>query len=421
MATSPIDLSAGLVPKTGGIDLSAGLVPKEQPDTRTLLQKAKDKFGEIQSSFDANTKTSPSEPLAETGLKSVVRTIGTPFVHPIATAESVKPQSTTEMVFGPAATAARQLFEAGKGVVADYKEGGAGYAATKAGGQLIGVAALGKAVAAGPEAVAGVAEIPNRLYPQSQSLAMDVSGARNLAKSLVVDPAGVSNFIKAATDEAGTVVDYAKKNNIPINSKVDFANAAKQTADVVQKHFDSILDPNSKQVVAVPASYRGPTVGEGPNATLGEINTRIDAINQELNPNFRKGLAAQTNAANVSDADLIAEKRALTNVLHNKLAAATGLTPQDIAAVRQQAGKLRTLADEANLSANRDLTASGKQDMGATTSAVGTKTGIVDRALQMAQGGPEIIGNRNLNNALRKITPKPLNLPRPLPVIATDE
>ena len=68
-----------------------------------------------------------------------------------------------------------------------------------------------------------------------------------------------------------------------------------------------------------------------------------------MNPNFRKGLASQTSAANVSDADLIAEKRALTNILHEKLADATGLDPSDIASVRQQAGKLRTIADEAQL------------------------------------------------------------------------
>src|SRR6185503_16312076 len=161
--------------------------------------------------------------------------------------------------------------------------------------------------------------------------------------------------------------------------------------DAVQQHYDNaVLGPNANKITPVPASYRGATVGEGPNATLGDINKRIDAINQELNPNFRKGLASQTSAANVSDADLIAEKSALTNILHKKLAQATGLQPDQIAALRQQAGKLRTVADEANLSANRDLTAAGRQEAGGTSaSSLGTKTGIVDRVWQQIQGGPE--------------------------------
>jgi hypothetical protein len=211
-------------------------------------------------------------------------------------------------------------------------------------------------------------------------------------------------------------VGYAKENGLPINSKIDFANAAKQTADAVQAHFDEkILAPNAQKVTAVPASYQGPTVGEGNNATLGDINSRINAISSELKSNFRKPLQAQTSAANTSDADLLSEKQALTNVLHKQLGEATGLPPQAISDLRTQAGKLRTVADESQASANRDLTAAGKQDMGATTSAVGTKTGLIDRALQVVQGGPEIIGNRNINTALQKIQPAPLNLPQPTP------
>jgi hypothetical protein len=283
-------------------------------------------------------------------------------------------------------------------------------------------AALGAADAAFP----GRPVIPNppspsaikaKLYPTSQSLAPATSAARNLSKALVVDPAGVNNFVRAATDEAGTVVDFAQKNNLPINSKVDFANAAKQTADAVQSHFDdNILGPNAKKIVAVPASFQGPTMGEGNNATLGAINDRINAINSELKSNYRKPLQSQTSAANTSDAELLSEKTALTNVLHKQLGDATGLPPEDIADLRVQAGKLRTIADESQASANRDLTAAGKQAMGTTTSAVGTKAGIVDRGLQFVQGGPEIIGNRQINLALKKIQPQPLNLPQPNPV-----
>ena len=95
--------------------------------------------------------------------------------------------------------------------------------------------------------------------------------------------------MKAATDETGTVVGYAKDNGIPINSKADFANAAKQTADAVQSHYsDNILGPNAEIRTAVPPNYRGVgtrgiKIGETPNSTpqtasLGDINNRIDAI-----------------------------------------------------------------------------------------------------------------------------------------------
>ena len=282
-----------------------------------------------------------------------------------------------------------------------------------AAGTLGGNAALVAGAAALPKVVGAVGDTASALYPTSQSIVPKVSAARNLAKALVVEPQAAPNFIKAATDEAGTIVGYAKENNLPINSKVDFANAAKATADAVQSHFDSILAPSADQVSAVPASYQGVRVGEGPNATLGSINDRINAINQELKPNFRKATAAQTSTANVSDADLIAEKQALTNLLHNKLASDSGLQASDIADIRQQAGKLRTIADEANLSANRDTAAAGKQAMGATTSAVGTKVGMIDRVLQAAQGGPEIIGNRQVLSALKNVAPQPLNLPQP--------
>ena len=281
----------------------------------------------------------------------------------------------------------------------------------------------GGAVGAAADAAAAAKA---KLYPTSQSLSADISTARNLAKSLVVDPAGVNNFVKAATDETGTVVGYAQDHGIPINSKADFANAAKQTADEVQAHYsDNILGPNAQIRTAVPPNYRGVgtqgiKIGETPNSTpqtasLGDISNRIDAINQELNPNFRKGLASQTSAANVSDADLIAEKRTLTNILHDKLADATGLDPSSyIASVRQQAGKLRTIADEAQLSANRDLTAAGRQDAGGTTpSSVGTKQGAIDKGLQWVQGGAEVIGNRQILKALQNVAPKPLDLPQP--------
>lgn len=411
MGAAPIDLSAGLVPKSGtSVDISAGLVPKDQPDTRSLFQKAKDNF---------NANTQGAQP-GDGAVKGFVENIGQggaqtlrAIAHPIDTLSSM-------------ASAAAHPLDTAHAEVDQLRSDPSRFIGNAVGqvgtGAILGGAAEA-VISAVPGATSAVGDAASsahaKLYPKPQSLASDVSAARNLSKALVVDPAGVTNFVKAATDEAGTVVGYAKDNGLPINSKIDFANAAKSAADAVQSHFQqNILGPHATEIAPVPASYHGVTTGEGPNATLGAINDRINAINQELNPNYRKALPSQTNAANVSDADLQAEKSALTNTLHNNLAQATGLQPSDIAGVRQQAGKLRTIADEATLSANRDLTGAGKQDMGATTSAVGTKTGLIDRALQIVQGGPEIIGNRNINTAIQKVQPKSLSLPHPTPVTA---
>ena len=43
----------------------------------------------IQKSFDTETQTNPNDPLLQHGLKSVVGTIGAPFVHPLQTAKSL--------------------------------------------------------------------------------------------------------------------------------------------------------------------------------------------------------------------------------------------------------------------------------------------------------------------------------------------
>ena len=87
------------------------------------------------------------------------------------------------------------------------------------------------------------------------------------------------------------------------------------------------------------------------------------------------------------------------------------MQPEDIAALRQRAGKLRTIADESSLADASNLKASGNAQMGKSPLGSGGKIGLLDRGLQAIQGGPEIIGNRALNKALTGITPK--NTPFP--------
>jgi hypothetical protein len=262
----------------------------------------------------------------------------------------------------------------------------------------------------------------DRLYPQSKAIPANEMAARNLAKALVVPTQAMPNFVGAAADEAGTVLDHAKRNNIPINGTLDFAKAAKGASDDVRGFYnDKVLKPHADRTVSVEGTdYRGKNIRDGQRATLGDINDRIDAINQELNPNYRKALPSQTSAANVSDADLIAEKRALTNVLHKQLGQMNGIDPQAVADLRVRAGKLKTIADEAQLSANTDTTAAGKADRGRSDIPTG-KMGILERGVQAVQGGPEVIGNRQLNSALRDIEPKSTPMPELNPPTQTPE
>lgn len=90
MDAAPIDLSAGLVPKQAApIDLSAGLVPKDQPDTRSLLQKAKDNFNAtVQSAQGAQPGDSAVKGFLENVGQGGVKTVNA-IVHPIDTLSSM--------------------------------------------------------------------------------------------------------------------------------------------------------------------------------------------------------------------------------------------------------------------------------------------------------------------------------------------
>lgn len=124
----------------------------------------------MQKSFDENTKTSPSEPLLETGLKSVVGAIGRPFIHPIDTVKGMAQEkpSLAEAALGPAGAVipmARHVWNSAK---QDYHAAGGGrhglaYAGTKMAGDAFGDAALGSALEAAPGAAEGLADaIPTR-------------------------------------------------------------------------------------------------------------------------------------------------------------------------------------------------------------------------------------------------------------------
>lgn len=249
-------------------------------------------------------------------------------------------------------------------------------------------------------------------YPQNVSIPASEAATQNFIKALVPDKAAVPN-IKSAASEIPDVLASAENNGTQINGKLDAAQAIRTRANEIQAHYDNnILRPNAGEVSTVPDDYSGDTAGAPNRATLGQINDRVDSINSELKSNFRKKVASQTTEANASDAALIAEKQGLTDILHQKLADLTGLQPEDIAGLRQRAGKLRSLAQEVEVSADRDsLMAGTRQTSGGTLSIKNPIEGVIDKA----SGGQEIIGNRVFKQALGNFTPAETPLPQPKP------
>lgn len=255
----------------------------------------------------------------------------------------------------------------------------------------------------------GVAAFNDATYPKNLSIPEDAANAQEIIKALVPD-AAARNSIKSASSVIPDVLASAEKNGTPINGKLDLQKALLDRAQEVQGHYDDILRQNAGDINQVPDDYNGNTNGGSNRATLQQISDRVDDINTELKTNNRKRIQSQTTEANAADADLISEKQGLTNILHQRLADLTGLQPEDIAGLRQNAGKMRSLAQEVGLSADNDTTTAGRAETsGGTTSMKNPLEGVMNKVA----GGQEIIGNRVLKNAIAKFTPQETPLPQP--------
>jgi hypothetical protein len=384
------------------------------PDTRSLFQKAKDNF---------NANTQGAKP-GDGFIKSAVENFGAgggdlvrAIAHPIRTAGQILAQpdpgtlalgalgvgpnkdQAAAAANGPVPSIARMAGQIGTGAILGEAAGG-----------VIGTAA--KIAPRIPAALAeGKAAFTNATYPKNLSLTPEEVTAQRVVKSLQPDPAAVPN-VKSASPEIPDALAYAKREGIPQNGKLDTAKALQGRADEIQAHYDdNILKPNKTAVQTVPANYDGVTVGEN-KATLGQINDRVDAINRELKSNFRKKLSSQTTEANASDADLISEKGKLTTILHDSLSDLTGIPAEDIANIRQRAGKLRSLAQEVTDSANKDTLAAGRREVSAGTFSLRNP---IEGLQEKVGGGQEIIGNRAWKTTLDNIAPAEKPLPQPNP------
>lgn len=258
-------------------------------------------------------------------------------------------------------------------------------------------------------------EAHQKIRPKNMALTPQESATQGLVKGTVPELQAVQR-IKDASSELPDALAYADRHGLPVNGKLDAAKAMRGRAAEIQNHYtEKIMRPHSGKFKTVPEEYSGEMSGNGKNqATIGQINDRVDSINRELKSNFRKKLKSQTTEANASDADLNAEKGKLTKILHESLAEMNGLEPEDIASVRQRAGKLRSLAEETELSADRDTVSGGRSAMGSSGVPAPTKTGMAQHVWESIKGGPEMIGNRNFNKALANFDPQETPLPQPV-------
>lgn len=410
----------------------------DQPGLATRIQRGMDKL----------TTVTPEQRAGKSMATNVAQDFGAaaigaataPVVHPVEAAKvawkSARPDAglkgAAELAFGPIGA---PVVHGVQGVVDELKAEPLSVAIPKLAGQAAGGYVGGEGIGEGTRLVAKIAapaveattdavksarekfvnsKPAQKYYPRNQSLSPQEVASQKFAKALN-PPIRAVERIKGATGEVPTVKAYAARNGIKINGKLDFSKAAEGAAKEVQEHYDTkLLRPHGGEQVTVPENYNGERFSHGSNrATLNQVNDRVNQINQELKSNFRKSLASETSQAQASDAELNAEKQQLTGILHQKLADLTGLQPEDVASVRQRAGKLRTLAEEAKLSGNQDTLSLSRQDAG--TSFSPSKTGIAKELYKKGQGGQEIIGNRDILDALKNFEPGKPSLPQPVP------
>lgn len=415
MTTPPIDYASLAAQARGTMpDYSALAAQARQsaaPDDRSIWQKARD-------NFNANTQgAKPGDGVIKSFVENfgagggdAIRSIGHTLAHPVdAAMDAIENNVSSNPV-----AAYHAITDAAKSLRDNPARAIGNFGTQAIIGETVGRVApvVADAAARVPGAAgAGVDAARAALYPKNASIPASDVAAQELVKAMVPDKSAIPN-IKSAAPELPDVLASAKAKGTVLNGKLDVAKAAADRASEIQAHYeDAILKPNQGDIQTAPDNYNGETTGKG-RATLGQINDRVNDINSELKSNFRKQLASQTTEANASDADLNAEKRGLTDILHNRLAELTGLKPGDIADVRQRAGKLRSLSQEIGASANNDTLAEGR---GNSTGSPVSLRNPFESAINKIGGGQEVIGNRIFKNALDNFAPAEKPLPQPAP------
>lgn len=285
--------------------------------------------------------------------------------------------------------------DAGKSVLQQYLSGDKSGAAGSVAGNLVTAGLMG---AVGGEL--GAPAVDGTLTPLERS-AVGVTKA--------VNPQGVAfrQYRQAVADQGVNVLDFAKKNNLPITDSRDFAKVAKMAADETQNHYsNNVLGPHADTQVPI----QGVNTDLGSNASLGDINERVNNITQDLRAGQRKATPGQQASALSGDdiRGMQAEQGGLTDILHRSLGDLNQMDPRDIASLRQRAGQMRTIAGETEGASDALSGSAGKAEVGAGPGLPTNAHGAVQALIARLPGmNPESVASRKLIKALTSMRDLP--------------
>ncbi len=394
-------------------------IPAEQPKKAIAPPPAAPKQGMLDKADEAITSTLAPNPQnyssalktnaievpktlgreVYSGAKSILSAPGAIYHAITDTSEPGEPSSVPEraiyrMAIKPAVNAAQ-----------DYSSGKVGYQdvlenAPEAIGQGAGTVVGSKlAETLAPKAIGAADAVGRKPIPIAPE-----DAARGVTKAVNPSVNEWPNYIKATAQEAGNIKAFAAKNNLPLNTQLDWAKAARGAATESQNFFnEKVLGPHASDEVATAGTgFKGKNAGEGQTATLGEIDRRVATINKQLNSAYNKRESGQTMEALANEPELIAERDGLNEILRDELAKRTGMTPEQVAGVRQRYGRMYSIGDKTEAAVNQRQSSAGKaaegrRDVPTTVSGAG-----VDLFNRLIRGGPEGIANRAFVRSLGK-------------------
>lgn len=232
----------------------------------------------IQDSFDQNTKTSPNEPLLETGLKSVVGAIGQPFVHPVDT------------VTGMAQAARHPIDQAHQEV--DALRANPAYEGTKMAGSLFGNMALGGAAGSLPGAVGDVADMIPTRAKGGKILDSVLDKARDQPVTLSPQTMAPLERTQQLAMAGGKPFGTADK----LYQRVQSVNplAYGEARDFAQ---NMSLSPEDKMSLKKSMRYEVPRLSKSFNQDVGRA-----AEAAGVGPEYQRGMSVYRNGARFEDA-----------------------------------------------------------------------------------------------------------------------
>lgn len=381
----------------------------------------------VQADFDARTATSPSEPLLETGIKSVVHAVGSPFVHPVDTAKGLA-RLAGQAVTGDTYGAGSDLVTP---IVQDYQDGGAKYAATKLAGNTFGQVALGEAGGAGLKVAAPV--ISDVLSAAKTSVADAASSAKQyirptsdpaivppeeiqaqkIAQSILPQGGIKPEFVQAIQEQAPAIKAYAERTGNPLNTQAEGLKAAQGVAAEGLQHYqDEVLAPVAGRSVVLDSA----NTELGSKATIGDIDSRITKLNKLVNtaPANSTGAALDVLAKSKWGDELSYLRGKLYPALENT----TGIPANDIQNLREGYGGEFSLANNLESAQNARLTRTGVQSQGQTSIAV-KKPSILElpgQVVQAIKGGEQSIADRQFSSAMNGVKSAEPIRPTPPPI-----